>query len=369
MTIAMSRRMAMACGTALLALPGEVLAARRRRRLVVNSLGGIGNPDDPVELAAAARSAMAGVVITLGAERGGGRDGVEQLPDAWDYLLSSIEDYDAKFARHQEIVQIRTAADIRAAYRDGRVGIIYGIQNGYPIEDKIDRIGFLRDKGLRVFQLTYNNVNLIGSGTLGPESQGLTPFGREVIGELERLRMIIDLSHSNMRTCMDAAQAAKGPICITHTGCRAVADRTRNKTDAELKLVADRGGYVGIYTVGFLRKSGQAMSGDWVAHTRHALNICGEDHVGVGTDGDVVGYQDTPETRARISKILDARHTNGIAAPDETVSDITFPNVLDLMGPRQFDKMADLLHASGVKPRVVDKVMGGNFLRFAEAVW
>src|SRR3546814_8469298 len=96
---------------------------------------------------------------------------------------------------------------------------------------------------------------------------------------------MVDLSHSGRQTCFDAARAASTPICNSHTCCRALVDYPRNKTVEELRLVADKGGFVGIYFMPFLAHERQITSADVIAHIEHAIDVCGEDHVGIGTDG------------------------------------------------------------------------------------
>ena len=118
-------------------------------------------------------------------------------------------------------------------------------------------------------------------------NRGLTPFGHEVIDRLNANRVMVDLSHSGRNTCLEATRASKQPVSINHTGCRALNDLPRNKTDEELRLVASAGGFVGIYFMPFLNPAGHAMAQDVVANLDHAINVCGEDHVGIGTDGTV----------------------------------------------------------------------------------
>ena len=113
---------------------------------------------------------------------------------------------------------------------------------------------------------------------------------------------MVDLSHSGGQTCLDAARASRQPISINHTGCRALVDLPRNKTDEELRLVAERGGFVGIYFMPFLNPAGIATAADVVAHIEHAVNVCGEDHVGIGTDGGTTGIDDLAGYRAHMRR-------------------------------------------------------------------
>jgi membrane dipeptidase len=199
------------------------------------------------------------------------------------------------------------------------------------------------------------------------ENHGLTPFGRQVVERLNADRVMVDLSHSGERTCLDAARLSRQPISINHTGCRALADLPRNKTDEELRLVASRGGFVGIYFMPFLNLSGHASAADVVAHIDHAVNVCGEDHVGIGTDGSVTTIDDLAGYRATLAKEVAARAAAGIAAKGERAD--TLPFVIDLRGPEQFRELARRLAQRGYSTGRIEKILGLNFLRFAAEVW
>jgi membrane dipeptidase len=131
--------------------------------------------------------------------------------------------------------------------------------------------------------------------------------------------------------------------------------------------VAEKGGYVGIYFMPFLNISGHAHAEDVVAHIDHAVNLCGEDHVGIGTDGSVTQIDDLHKYQSALAKEIADRRAAGISAAGERPD--TYPFVVDLRGPDQFRKLARLLAAKGYSPRRIDKIMGGNFLRFAEEIW
>ena len=171
---------------------------------------------------------------------------------------------------------------------------------------------------------------------------------------------MVDLSHSGERTCLDAIAASKAPISINHTGCRALNDLPRNKTDAELRGVAQKGGFVGIYFMPFLSPSGHARAEDVVAHIDHAVNVCGEDHVGIGTDGSVTAIDDLAAYRGRLAKEVADRAKAGIGAKGERAD--TYPFVVDLRGVEQFRKLAGCFAARGYSTGRIEKILGLNFL-------
>jgi membrane dipeptidase len=231
---------------------------------------------------------------------------------------------------------------------------------------KAERVETYADLGLKVLQLTYNPANDLGGGSLAGD-RGLTDFGREVMERAEAKKLLLDLSHSGERICLDAARAAKRPIGISHTGCRALNDVPRNKTDEELRAVADTGGVIGIYFMPFLVKDGHARAADVVAHIEHAIKVCGEDHVAIGTDGPVTANDDLDLYRQGLKLEIEERRAAGISAPGESEDSYTF--VVDLRGPTQFHRLADLLAARGHSEARIDKILGRNLLRQYRDVW
>ena len=368
---------------AMLAAPAvgsaEARPARSRgRRLIVNALGGLENPNlaigrpsgdaadtahpdvDARSIAEALASGLTAVNITLGYVSG--------PSDPYEYTVQTIGVWDRILREHPHaLMKVDRAADILRARDQGLVGVIYGFQNAVQVGDRLNRIDTFGDLGVRVVQLTYNPANTIGDGSMAPLNRGLTPFGRQVVERLNANRIIVDLSHSGEATCLDAIAASRQPISINHTGCRALADLPRNKTDAELRGVAEMGGFVGVYFMPFLTLSGHAAAEDVVAHIEHAVNVCGEDHVGIGTDGDVTGIDDLGAYQSHLAQEVADRAKAGIGAKGER-SD-TYPFVADLTGVDQFDKLARLLRRRGHSSARIDKVLGRNFLAYAREVW
>lgn len=356
-------------------LPGETLAATKgggaaNGGIIVNALGGLDDPNrgsdelvpefTPRVLTEAHASGLTAVNITLGYVSG--RD------DPFEASVRDIAATDARVrARERDLLKVLSVADIRRAKTEKKIGLIYGFQNGAMMGKDVGRVDIFANLGVRVFQLTYNPANQLGDGSMAPENRGLTPFGREVVARLNQRRMMVDLSHSGERTCLEAARVSTAPISINHTGCRAVTDLPRNKTDAELKLVAERGGFIGIYSMPFVNASGHAHAEDVVAHIDHAINVCGEDHVGIGTDGTVTQIDDLHAYEAQLAKEIEARRKAGISAAGERPD--TYPFVVDLRGPEQFHKLARLLAQKGYSSGRIEKILGLNFLSFAQAVW
>jgi membrane dipeptidase len=346
--------------------------------VIVNALGGLDNPNaglgqadallqtsdevvvDERALADAKASGLTAVNITLGYVMG-------DMPP-YEHTLHEIEVWDSIIGGHPgDLLKVLTAGDIVRAETEGRIGVIYGFQNAVQVGDDTTRVRQFADLGVRVIQLTYNPANHLGDGSMAPQNRGLTPFGREVVEALNAANIMVDLSHSGENTCLDAARHSTQPISINHTGCRAVTDLPRNKTDEELRLVADQGGFIGIYFMPYLNPTGHATAADVVEHIVHAVNVCGEDHVGIGTDGSVTSVDDLDAYYTELAAHTAARAAAGVAATGEG-SD-TVPFVLDLRGVGQFRQLARLLEARGYTSTRIEKLLGRNFHAYATRIW
>jgi len=333
----------------------------------IDTLGGPGEYTDdtaaPLSQAAlddARKSGLSAANVTV--------SGVGSYAKNYNETIRNIGYWNAQIAAHPDrLVAVRTLADLEAAHCSGRLGLIYGFQDATPIGEELDRVDMFRDLGVRIFQLTYNRRNLVGDGCLEPGNAGLSTFGRNLVEKLNATKSLIDLSHAGERTTLEAAATAKGPIAITHTGCAALAALPRNKTDKELKAVADKGGYVGIYLMPFLRSKGQPMATDLVAHLEHAIDVCGEDHVGIGSDGVISPVAVTPAFKKKFADEVNERRKRGISAPGEDPDVYTF--LPDLNRADRFQRIAELLAARNHPQSRIDKVLGGNFARLLKDVW
>ncbi|MDE2783685.1 MAG: membrane dipeptidase [Gemmatimonadota bacterium] len=359
--------------------PASEPARTRSDLFVVNMLGGIRNPNVPRSggpsgalvgeqrtslddraLADALASDTVAVNTTIGYVAG--------PREPFESSVADIARWNRIIRAHPEaLLKVWAASDIERAARDGKVGMIQGFQNAAMMGDDAGRVGVFAGLGVKIIQLTYNVANQIGHGSMVPENGGLTEFGRDVVAELNATKTLVDLSHSGEQTCLDAIEASTEPIAITHTGCRAVTDLPRNKTDRELRLVAEGGGIVGIYFMPFLAADGMAVADDVVEHIEHAVQVCGEDHVGIGTDGGTTAHDDMEAAYEAARRDVEARRAAGIGAAGERAGVVPF--IPDLQGPDQFRKLADMLRDRGHTAERVEKILGLNALRVMKGVW
>lgn len=347
----------------------EPARALYERAIVIDALGSVGDfdpnaaddaPLSPRALADARASAVTAINVTV--------NDVGNGPNKFMGTVTNIAGCEHELTAHPDLlVKILRGADIKAAKASRRLGLIYGCQDTTMLEGDLKKLALFADLGVRIVQPTYNTRNLMGDGCMEKADGGLSKMGYDFIAEMNRLNLLLDLSHAGPRTIAQGIAASKAPMAITHTGCRALVDLPRNTYDSELKALADRGGVAGIYFMPFLRESGQPHAEDLIRHIEHALNVCGEDHVGLGTDGSISGVPMTDEYRAYFRKSVEARQKAGVSAPGESADVLTV--VPEYNDPSRFKRLADdLLHRGWTSGRI-EKLLGGNFARLFTEVW
>lgn len=261
---------------------------------------------------------------------------------------------------------VRRHSDIARAKREGKIGIMLGFQYTEFLEDDPSRIETFRRLGVRIMQLTYNNRSRFGDGCLEPGNAGLSKAGHDAVHRMNELGVAIDLSHSGYRTTAEAIAVSAKPVLITHSGCASIYAHPRNKPDEVMKALADRGGYFGIYLMPYLVASPTVATRDHVInHVLGALNVCGADHVGIGSDGSIQAVSLTAEQKKRFDEDIARRKTLAIGAPGED----RYPYVPDLNGPDHMEVIAAELQARGQPSAVIEKVLGANFQRVIGDIW
>lgn len=322
---------------------------------------GFARPWTDAMVANAKASGITAVNVTLSGGGALGASAFEQTVRNLAFVERELDAHPDAFAR------VRTVADLRRAKAERKVGLIAGFQDTVMFESDLERVALFHGLGVRIVQLTYNVRNLVGDGCLEPGNAGLSAFGRAVVSRMNTLGMLVDVSHCGRRTTDDATTHSTAPIAATHTSCAALADVPRAKTDEQLRRIADRGGVIGIYMMPFLRSTGQPNGDDFIRHLEHAVNVAGEDHVGVGSDNSITPLDLTPEFRALHASFVRQRRAQGISAPGE--DEQVFNHVPDLDQPRRMERIAERLAARGHPAARIEKLLGGNWLRLFAASW
>lgn len=223
-------------------------------------------------------------------------------------LLGGIEERAAKNSNH--VALCNTPDEAKEAKLQGKKIIMRAIENGYAIGKDISLVKHFRNRGVVYMTLCHNGDNDICDSARGSgEHGGLSTFGKEVVKEMNRCGMMIDLSHAAESTFYDVLELSTQPVVCSHSSCKALCDHPRNLSDRQIKALAAKGGVmqVTMYS-GFLRKDGQATLDDFMQHLEHAISVAGIDHVGIGTDFDgdgcVIGCSSASQLRNVTRELL-----------------------------------------------------------------
>lgn len=280
--------------------------------------------------------------------------------EGFEPSMRAIAQWKRWFLEHESLIrQVYTAADIERCKADGRVGIILGWQNSVGFGDYLPNIGLFAELGLRVVQLTYNTANMAGSGCYESSDGGLTDFGRELVAEMNAAGILIDLSHVGGRTAADTIRASKSPVAFTHCLPSGLKVHPRNKSDEQLKAMADSGGFVGVTAYPpFLKNGNQSTLDDIVDAVEYVINIAGEDSVGIGTDF-TEGHG--PDFFEYINR--DKGYFRALTEFPKVVMPKGFASLED------FPNLTAAFERRGWSEARIRKVIGLNWLGFLKRVW
>ena len=335
--------------------PAEV-AALYRRFIVLDTL----MPASPAD----------NEVMALAAGLSGGVCDLSGFPRNYARAVQALAEWAAAFndsARH--FMPILAAADFARAKAENRFAVVLASQNADILDsgsisnsdDNIKNLQTLYKGGLRVLLITYTDANSLGDGYNEPSNGGLKNLGRAVIPEMNRLDMLVDVSHSGERTSLEAIALSTRPPAVTHAGCLALDPNLRNKSDAVIRALADKGGYFGVYnmTLWMTRKPTSSVE-DIIDHIDHAVNVGGIDLVGFGSDHGVLGE---PGDQASLLAGMEqfAARSKDLPAGDPAVFSHTYAK--DINTPDRLLIIAQALARRGYRSADIEKILGGNFVR------
>jgi membrane dipeptidase len=297
-------------------------------------------------------SGLRGCVVTVGNPALHG-------PSAFDDMKAEVLAYDGHIAAKRErLSKAVNVSEMDAAAASGRLALVYYTQNATPLHDDVKRLDELAWLGVRIVQLTYNTRNLLGDGCLERTNAGLSKFGVEVVEAMNAKGLLVDASHCGEATTLDAIAFSKKPIAITHSACKALYDHPRNKTDATLKKLADKGGVIGIFQINpYLGPDERNTLDTFLDHVEHALKVAGFDHVAIGSDREHRTIPDTPEEKQKLIEELSRLRP-------VTAATFRWPFfIAELNHPRRMETLRRGLEKRGHKAALVDKILGGNVRR------
>ncbi len=278
--------------------------------------------------------------------------------------VANISAWHRHFENHADLIMpVKSAEDIRAAKESNRLGIIFGFQNCSPIDDDLGLIQVLHELGARIMQLSYNNQSLLATGCYEDDDPGVTRFGRKAIAEMNRVGMIIDMSHSAERSTLEAIESSARPIAITHANPSFFHPALRNKSDDVIKALAQSGGMLGFSLYPFHLKNGSDCSlQEFCRMIADTAEMMGVEHLGIGSDlCEGWGYETLEWMRS-------GRWTHAADFGEGSADNPSWP-----AQPSWFESSSDInniavgLSEVGFDKQEVSAIMGGNWLRFFEA--
>jgi membrane dipeptidase len=281
-------------------------------------------------------------------------------PTAYSDTLEFLASWSGFCGRNADVFSlVGKIDDIDHAKAKKKIAVIMGLQNAEHFRSAKDVRSFY-ELGQRCSQLTYNEQNLLGSGSTERVDGGLSDYGVEIVKAMNEVGMLVDVSHSGPRTTLDAIEVSPVPIAFTHSNCRALNDHPRLKTDEAIKKLAQKGGVMGITGVRmFVKKTEPTTVEDIVDHIDHVVKLVGIEHVGIGTDSDLKGYDQMPKDQYDQLK----------AAYKASYG---FRDKIDTDGFNHPQKIYDLtasLVKRGYSDANIQAILGGNFHRLLAATW
>ena len=281
--------------------------------------------------------------------------------NAYETALTWFAGWNGFIAGNDErLMRIDSPADFARVKSSGKLGILLGLQNAQHFR-RPDDVNAFHGLGQRIAQLTYNSRNLIGNGSTERRDEGLSDFGVAIVERMNTVGMAVDVSHCGDRTTLDAFEVSKRPVLITHSNCRAlVPGHPRVKTDEAIVAMAKSGGVMGITAVRMFVRDREPTTVEHVLdHFDHVAKLVGPEHLGVGSDIDLDGYDDMP---AEANRQLRAGYKGSYG----------FREKIDVEGldhpKRMFDLTEGLIRRKYTDAQI-EGILGGNFRRVLSSIW
>ena len=281
--------------------------------------------------------------------------------DAYETALAWFAGWNGLLAGNDErFMRIDSGADFGRVKSSGKVGVLLGLQNSAHFR-RLNDVNFFRGLGQRVSQLTYNSRNLIGNGATERRDEGLSDFGVAIVERMNQTGMAVDVSHCGDRTTLDACEVSKRPVLITHSNARAlVPGHPRVKTDEAIRAMAKSGGVMGITGVRMFVRDREPTTVEHVLdHFDHVAKLVGPEHLGVGSDIDLDGYDDMPP---EANRQLRAGYKGSYG----------FREKIDVEGldhPKRMFDLAEGLIRRKYTDSQIEGILGGNFVRVLSDIW
>ena len=294
----------------------------------------------------------------------GGLNAIHATVGYWENTEESFQklnEWNNHFAENSDIIcHAKNTQDILQAKKDNKVAIIFGFQNSAPIANDIFLVEKFFAKGLRFMQLTYNNQTPLAGGCYETNDSGVSRFGHAVIEEMNRLGMVVDLSHAGKKTCLEAIASSSKPVAISHANPLFFYNSIRNIDDEVLKALVKIDGFIGLSLYPYhLKNHGDCKLEDFCEMINQLVNMIGTDHIGIGSDLCKNWNDDV------ILWMRNGRWTKKIDYGESKTKSSSWPKQ-----PSWFEKGSDIINiykgliTSGMKENNINKILGYNWLNF-----
>jgi membrane dipeptidase len=271
----------------------------------------------------------------------------------WQTSMKVLAGFRAWLQQHPEqYIMVETADDILRAKREGKLAIAFDLEGMNALNGNADMVNVYYDLGVRQMLFCYNLNNLVGGGC-HDQDVGLTALGRAVIGEMNRVGMLVDCSHTAYRTTMEAMEVSKAPVIFSHSCAKALKNHGRNITDEQIKACAKTGGVIGINGIGNFLGQNDISSAKFVDHVAYVASLVGTEHVGVSLD-----------------YAFDSENVDSVVAGNTKFwPKVEYQTASLFLPPEQLPEIVETMLQRGFNDGEVTAILGGNFLRVAKEVW
>jgi len=293
---------------------------------------------------------------------------IPAYPRTFENAVHGMAEWNYAIARPDSKMQkVLVRGDLTLAERGNQLGVILSCQDGSILDAStvsvydynLQNLRLFYDLGMRMLTLTHNERNALGDSFRESSNAGLSYLGKAVVDSMNALGMVIDLSHCGDQTTLEAINLSQKPCMVTHAGCRAIYPSLRNKSDEQIRALADRGGLFGVFNMSnWLTGADEASLATVLDHLEHVIRIGGIEHVAFGSDGPILQVDDLEMELDGIQEYT--RKNLGMPGAEEIPKHV---RVRELNSPRRMVILADALKKRGHTSDSIDKIIGGNFCR------
>jgi len=302
--------------------------------------------------------------VTVAAPTVGAMEGIDQTMRGVAAWKGFIE---RNSGNRGNVVQVSSVADMRAAKKAGKLGLLFHFQGTDPMEDDLDMVHAYKALGVNIMQLCYNIRNRVGDGADERQDTGLSYFGVEMVKRMNEARVIVDVAHTGIRTSFDALEISERPVICSHGNPRAVKNSYRNLPDDLMKAIAAQGGVIGMVGFpAFVADDPRPSLDQFIDHIAYTVDLVGIDHVGLGIDYYNGQHMVMPDDQAKAyyQSLIDAgKWRPGTYPPPPHY----YPEGIET--PRTLPNLTKRLVERGFSAEDTKKILGENWLRVYEAVW